>query len=173
MEGGPVTLSPHIRIGVIALGLSAMIDQAFKIWMIHGLDMAERGVIRLGPFMDLVMAWNPGISFGLLPQDSFAGQMVLLAVKIAAVIAISWWLMQAETRLTAVALGLIAGGAIGNGIDRALYGAVADFFFFHIRTETWVFNWYVFNLADVAIVAGVATLLYETVFGGGSAAKSP
>ena len=82
------------------------------------------------------------------------------------------WLSQAENRLTAVSLGLIIGGAIGNAIDRLAHGAVVDFALLHITTETYSFNWYVFNLADVAIVAGVAGLLYET-FLGGRAAKAP
>ncbi len=82
------------------------------------------------------------------------------------------WLARASSRLTAVALGLIIGGAVGNAIDRFAYGAVADFVLFHITTGNFSFNWYVFNLADVAIVAGVVGLLYETLFGG-SAAKAP
>jgi signal peptidase II len=71
-----------------------------------------------------------------------------------------------------VSLGLIVGGAIGNAIDRLAYGAVADFLLFHITTQSFDFNWYVFNLADVAIVAGVVGLLYETLVGPG-AAKAP
>jgi signal peptidase II len=89
------------------------------------------------------------------------------------VVVVLWaWLSQAENRLTAVSLGLIIGGAIGNAIDRLVHGAVVDFALLHITTETWAFNWYVFNLADVAIVAGVAGLLYETLLGG-RAAKAP
>ena len=71
-----------------------------------------------------------------------------------------------------MALGLIIGGAIGNAIDRVAYGAVADFVLLHATTETFDFKWYVFNIADVAIVAGVAVLLYETLVGTG-AAKAP
>ncbi len=75
-------------------------------------------------------------------------------------------------KLTALSLGLIIGGAIGNAIDRLAYGWVADFVLFHIETATWRFHWYVFNLADVAIVAGVIGLLYESLFSG-DAAKAP
>ena len=92
-----------------------------------------------------------------------AGQWVLLALKAAAVLLLWFWLAHAKDRLTALALGLIIGGAIGNAIDRLAYGWVADFVFFHISTATWRFNWYVFNLADVAIVAGVIGLLYESL----------
>jgi signal peptidase II len=83
------------------------------------------------------------------------------------------WLARAEQRLTAVALGLIIGGAIGNAIDRLAYGAVVDFVLFHITTPTFNFTWYVFNLADTAIVAGVIGLLYESFLGGGVPQKRP
>ena len=82
------------------------------------------------------------------------------------------WLARAESRLTAVCLGLIIGGAVGNAIDRLAYGAVVDFALLHLTTASCTFNWYVFNLADVAIVAGVAGLLYETLLGD-RAAKAP
>jgi signal peptidase II len=82
-------------------------------------------------------------------------------------VALLWiWLSRAPSRLTALALGLIIGGAIGNAIDRVAYGAVADFVLFHITTATWTFNWYVFNLADAGIVAGVVGLLYESTLSG-------
>jgi len=88
-------------------------------------------------------------------------------------VALLWiWLAKASSRLSAVALGLIIGGAVGNGIDRLAYGAVVDFVLLHMETATWRFNWYVFNLADVAIVAGVIGLLYESLVGG-SAPKAP
>ena len=63
----------------------------------------------------------------------------------------------------AVALGLIIGGAVGNAIDRLAHGAVVDFVLFHLTTESFQFNWYVFNLADAAIVAGVAGVLYDSL----------
>jgi signal peptidase II len=100
------------------------------------------------------------------------GQWILLGFKAAAVVLLWAWLSRAENRLTALSLGLIVGGALGNAIDRVAYGWVVDFVFFHVSGANWRFNWYVFNLADVAIVAGVAGLLYESVFGS-HAAKAP
>ena len=97
---------------------------------------------------------------------------MLLGFKAAAVVLLWLWLTRARDRLTALSLGLIIGGAIGNAIDRLAYGWVADFVFFHVSTATWRFNWYVFNLADVAIVAGVIGLLYESL-AGDRAAKAP
>jgi len=74
--------------------------------------------------------------------------------------------------MATVALGLIIGGAIGNAIDRIVYGAVVDFALFHLQIGENTFNWYVFNLADVAIVAGVIALLYDSLVGI-PAAKAP
>ena len=82
------------------------------------------------------------------------------------------WLGRAHSRLMAASLGLIIGGAVGNAIDRVTYGAVADFVLLYAETAAWRFNWYVFNLADVAIVAGVAGLLYDSLLRDG-AAKAP
>ncbi len=96
----------------------------------------------------------------------------LLAIKVAAVALLMVWLARAGSRLTAVSLGLIIGGAAGNAIDRLIHDGVADFVLFHITTSTIHFNWYVFNLADAAIVAGVAGLLYESALGD-RAAKVP
>ena len=128
--------------------------------------------MTLTPFLDLVLTWNKGISYGLFPQEGPFGQWALLALKAIAAVLLWIWLARATSRLTAVSLGLIIGGAIGNAIDRLAYGAVADFLLFHITTQSFDFNWYVFNLADVAIVGGVAGLLYETLVGPG-AAKAP
>jgi signal peptidase II len=172
--GIPVSLSwgPLTRLGLGAALASAAIDQALKLWLLFGLDLGSRGIVTLTPFLDLVLTWNRGISYGLFQQDGPLGQWALLALKAIAVILLWIWLARASSRLTAVALGLIIGGAVGNAIDRFAYGAVADFVLFHITTGNFSFKWYVFNLADAAIVAGVVGLLYETLLGG-SAAKAP
>ena len=114
-----------------------------------------------GLFFDFVLARNTGISYGLFQTQGPVGQWALLGLKAVAVLLLWLWLSRAPNRLTALSLGLIIGGAVGNAIDRLAYGWVADFVFFHVSTSNWRFNWYVFNLADVAIVAGVAGLLYE------------
>jgi len=128
--------------------------------------------VTLAPFLDLVLTWNTGISYGLFPQEGPVGQWVLLAVKALAVALLWIWLARVSSRLTALALGLIIGGALGNAIDRLAYGAVADFVLFHLTTGGFSFKWYVFNVADAAIVAGVLGLLYESLLGD-RAAKAP
>ena len=157
---------PLTRYGVIVALVICAIDQAMKLWLLNVFDLANRGIVHLTPFLDLVLTWNTGISYGLFPQESDFGRYVLLALKAGAVLVLWIWLARAESRLTALALGLIIGGAFGNAIDRLAYGAVADFVLFHITTPSFKFAWYGFNLADAAIVAGVIGLLSESLFGG-------
>jgi signal peptidase II len=147
-------------------------DQASKHWQLNVFDLARRGAVEVTPFFDQVLAWNIGISFGWLQNDGQAAQLALMAVKVLAVVALAIWMARSHTLLATIALGLIIGGAIGNGIDRLAYGAVVDFALFHIEIGGNTYNWYVFNLADVAIVAGVAALLYDS-FLGVPAAKAP
>jgi signal peptidase II len=163
---------PFTRDGVAAALLTALADQALKLWLLYSFELGKLGRVVILPFFDLVLVWNRGISYGWLAQDSAAGTWMLLGFKAVVVIVLWGWLSRAENRLTAISLGLIIGGAIGNAIDRLMHGAVVDYALLHITTETMALNWYVFNLADVAIVAGVAGLLYET-FLGGRAAKAP
>jgi signal peptidase II len=158
--------------GTLAAIVTLALDQATKYWLLNVLDIARRGTVRVTPFFDLVLALNTGISFGWLQDDSPAAQLALMLVKAAAVIALGIWMARSQTILATVALGLIIGGAIGNAIDRIVYGAVVDFALFHIEIAGKTYNWYVFNLADTAIVAGVAALLYDS-FIGIPAAKAP
>lgn len=162
---GPMLWGPLTRFGLAVAVAAAAIDQAAKLWLLFIFDLGARGIVTLTPFLDFVLTWNTGISYGLFRQEGPLGQWALLALKAIAVILLWIWLARASTRLTALSLGLIVGGAIGNAIDRYAYGAVADFVLFHVTTGSFSFKWYVFNLADVAIVAGVIGLLYETVMG--------
>ena len=161
-----------LRFGLAVAVVTCLLDQASKLYLLKVVDLAANGPIRFGPFFDFILTRNTGISYGLFQTEGAVGQWVLLAVKGLAVVLLGIWLARASNRLTALSLGLIIGGALGNAIDRLAYGWVADFVFFHITTATWRFDWYVFNLADVAIVAGVTGLLYESL-AGGHAAKAP
>jgi len=176
-QGGGVNLrqyisGPFTRFGLaVALG-AAVLDQASKLYLLFVYDL-EANPTRLGPFFDFVLTRNTGISYGLFQSEGALGQWLLLGFKAAAVVLLWVWLSRAADRLTALSFGLIIGGAVGNAIDRLSYGWVADFVFFHVSGVDWRFNWYVFNLADVAIVAGVVGLLYDSVFGGHSDADMP
>ena len=144
-------------LGLIFAAASFAIDQAFKWWMLHVFDIEARQPIALLPVFDIVLAWNRGISYGWLSGG--ASQGVLIAMALLVSVGLWVWLAGIARPLTAAAIGLILGGALANAFDRAVYGAVADFFSFHIGS----FDWYIFNLADVAIVAGVALLVYESL----------
>lgn len=160
---------PYSPLGLVVATLIAVIDQAHKAWMLYVYDIGAKQVVAVTPFFDLILTWNKGISYGLLPQDSPLGRLGLIAFAFVASLALIVWLARLTTPLAAVAVGLIIGGAIGNVIDRIAYGAVADFFALH----AFGFQWYIFNIADVAIVAGVIGLLYDSVFGGHKKAGNP
>ncbi len=161
-----------LKVGLIAAVVSLALDQAAKLWLLSVFDIASRGAVHLTPFFDLVLTWNKGISYGWFQTTSASGEMVLLGVKIAAVVGLLIWLARVQSALAATALGLIIGGAVGNAIDRLTFGAVMDFALFHVEIAGKNRDWYVFNLADVAIVAGVIGLLYDS-FVGTTAAKAP
>lgn len=126
-------------------------DQAHKAWMLGPFAIGDKGRVPVTPFFDLVMVWNRGVSYGLFTQDGETGRWFLIVLGLAGTALFSWWVWKSERLLPALSLGLIAGGALANVIDRIIFGAVADFFLFHAGA----FEWYVFNLADVWIVAGV------------------
>ncbi|HEY3777813.1 MAG TPA: signal peptidase II [Rhizomicrobium sp.] len=148
--------------GLTCAACALALDQATKLVLLYGfhfIEMAPGDRIPLLPFFDLVMVWNPGISYGLLPAHGILGTAVLAIFSIGAVAGLGWWLWNAGRRLLGVALGLVIGGALGNLIDRLIYGRVADFFHFYVHG----YDWYVFNIADCAITLGVVALLYEAL----------
>jgi signal peptidase II len=165
-------MSTLLRSGLIAAAAALLLDQASKLWLLNVFELGRRGAVTVTPFFDLVLAWNTGISYGWFQDTGPVGQAILLAFKVIAIIVLGIWMSKSGTRLAVIGLGLIIGGAIGNAIDRLAYGAVVDFALFHAEFGGKTYNWYVFNLADVAIVAGVAALLYDS-FVTPDAAKRP
>lgn len=154
-------------VAIVAL-IGLLIDQATKLWLLHVVDLGMTGPYRVLPVLDIVLVWNRGISYGLFQQDSDLGRWLLVCVTVAATLALWVWSTRVSDRFVALALALVIGGALGNGIDRLVYGAVVDFVHFHVGT----FSWYVFNLADVWIVSGVIGLLIDSFRPGpNSAAK--
>ena len=150
----------------LALGVAAVVvvlDQLVKLSLIAFMG-GQKPVLAVGPFLDLVMVWNRGVSFGLF-NSAAAGEIqrwVLVALSLGIVVALVLWLKRIGDRLLALAIGLVVGGALGNVLDRVRFGAVADFFYFHIGD----YYWPAFNLADSAIVVGVGILLYDSLFRG-------
>lgn len=161
---------PFSGLGLTVAVVTCTLDQAVKFWLLSALPQDAAPRIVVTPFLDFVLTFNPGISYGLFPQTGPIGPWALFAFKVAAVAFLWIWLARVAQRLTALSLGLVIGGAVGNAIDRLHWPGVLDFVFFHLDALN--FRWYVFNLADVAICAGVAGLLYESLRHTG-AAKGP
>jgi signal peptidase II len=149
-------------LGLIAGLLVLVADQASKWWVLNGLDLPDLRQVVLLPVLNLTMVWNRGVTFGLLNGLGSWGHVLLAGIALAVVVALGFWLRRAESRLVAVAIGAIAGGAIGNVIDRVRFGAVVDFIHAHVATPWGDYSWYVFNIADAAIVCGVAALILDS-----------
>lgn len=162
--------SSLLRGGLALAALTLVVDQIHKWYMLRILAIKLGEKIRVAPFFDWHYVLNEGISYGLLTQQSQLGQWLLAGFAVLASIAMAWWLARGvTTRLVAASVGLIMGGALSNAIDRLVLGGVADFFSLH----AFDFYWYVFNIADVAIVAGVIGLLYDSfILSRGDASKS-
>jgi len=165
-SGGNWFWGPVSGLGFLTMIIGLSVDQAHKWWMLLGYDIQSRGRVSVLPFLDLVYAKNTGISYGLL---SGTGPMLLIGFSMAVILIMGLWLAQNTTKLVAVGLGLIMGGALGNVVDRITMGGVADF----IQLHAFGFYWYVFNIADILIFVGVACLLYDVLIVSRKTAAKP
>ncbi|MFT4956315.1 MAG: signal peptidase II [Brevundimonas sp.] len=150
-----------IRLASVALALAAVgIDQLTKAWA-----RTLTAAIEVAPFLNLDLSFNRGVTFGLLSADSDMGRWLLVALTgaVAATVLVAAW--RTRRLPLALALGAVAGGAVGNIIDRVRQGAVTDFIDFYVGA----WRWPTFNLADAAIVCGVAVLFWLTARSGQSA----
>lgn len=150
-----------MRLAATFTVLVLALDQALKWAVVVGLDLAGlRHIEVLPPWFNLTMAWNRGVNFGLLADDSPWLRAALVAL---AVIVTAWvwrWVRREGARpRMQVALGFLAGGALGNAIDRITWGAVADFL--NVTCCGWVNPW-AFNLADIAIFIGAIGLILSS-----------
>ncbi len=158
---------PMSRFGLLVAAIVLVLDQASKAWILDGLRLHEVGRIELSPVFDLSFVRNYGVSFGMLQAESDAARwgLVLLSAVISCVF--FWWLRTADRRLTALSLGLVIGGAIGNVIDRVRFGYVVDFLDFQGLFFPWVFN-----VADAAITIGAGALILDFFLHGEARPKS-
>ena len=151
------------RLGLVAYLLAIVViglDQASKHWILDVFDLPLKTTVPVaGPF-HLTMVWNRGVSFGLFDSGSPWGPMLLAGLALLIIVVLIVWLARAGSRLSAVAIGMVLGGAVGNVIDRIRYGAVVDFLDFHALG----YHWPAFNVADSAISIGVGLLLYDGLF---------
>ena len=143
--------------GAWVTAMVLLADQLHKWVMLELVNIDARPPIEVMPFFNLVMVWNPGVSFGLFGDHEGERALFLILLALVIVVALAVWLWRCADGLIATALALVIGGALGNVIDRVRFGAVADFFDFH------AYGWHypAFNIADAAIFIGVCLLLYD------------
>ena len=154
--------------GVATASLAFALDQATKGWALADLMDPPR-IVPVTPFFDLALGRNRGVGFGLLSADHPAAPWLLSALALAVVAGLVVWAARDGRPWTAPSVGLVAGGALGNVADRLRHGAVTDFLDFHAAGH----HWPAFNLADAAIVAGVALLVAAGGRGGPAPAPNP
>lgn len=141
----------------IGLGV-LVVDQLSKLWILHGLKLPDLGSMPVFGPLKLTMVWNQGVSFGLFRGEADWVRWALCAFSLVVAVVLAVWARRAQRPLLAIALGLVMGGAIGNLIDRARLGSVADF----IDVQALHFPW-VFNVADSGISIGVILLLLDSL----------
>ncbi len=167
---GPIRLSP-LALGLWIAGLTLALDQLTKIVFMRIIGrslfvppetFASGPSTEILPFFSFTLVWNQGMSYGLLQTESAVGRFIYTAFALVILPLLGWWLARAKSLHVVIAVGLVIGGAIGNNlIDRVFYHAVVDFLHFHIGQ----YDWYVFNVADTAIVFGVLLLIYDAFWG--------
>lgn len=143
------------RLGFGVAAIVFTIDQLVKYWIINVIHLAERGSIEVLPFFRLTYVGNVGVSMGLFRANSDMARWFLVAVTALIAGAVAVWIMREKQRPDVLALGLVLGGALGNIVDRVRFGYVVDFLHFFWGEH----SFWVFNVADAAITAGVLLLL--------------
>jgi signal peptidase II len=159
-----------LRFGLILAAVVIVADQISKYLILEVMNFSPLGCLQmigpcgfleLSPIFDLRMVWNRGVSFGLLRADADLARWGLVVLSLVISGVFLWWLKDASRKLTAISLGLVVGGALGNVIDRIRFGAVADFLDFSMDGR--FFPW-VFNVADAAITVGAILLAADMLF---------
>lgn len=136
------------------------IDRLIKVFLLNFLQENQLNSFRLNNFFEVTLVWNKGVSYGLFPQQSYAGQLIIIFFSFIICVWIAKFITNSDIRYRSLTLILILAGASSNMIDRLIYGAVADFFHFEIAT----YSWYVFNIADIYIVSGLLILIYAFIY---------
>jgi len=158
-----------LRAGLFLAMLVLLLDQVTKLAIVEWLNPQAGRLQQCSPaegvaitgFLALVLVCNRGMSFGMLNSGDPLVPWILGGLSIAVAIGLVWWLARARRWMVILGLGLVLGGAVGNLVDRFLYGAVVDFVLLH--AGRW--HWPAFNLADSAITLGVIALLWDSLFG--------
>ncbi len=147
-----------MRLVLVTAAITFVVDQLSKWLVVHVMGLAQRlSIDVLPPVLNFRMAWNRGVNFGLFADDAATARWTLIAVALGIVLFVAVWLRRDPPgRLGLISGGLLIGGALGNVIDRLLYGAVADFL---NMSCCGLNNPFAFNVADIAIFAGAVGLV--------------
>jgi signal peptidase II len=166
-----------MRLGLLLAAVVALLDQLTK-WLIIEKVMRPEGVwetpfytptrIEIGPYLEIVMAWNRGVSIGIFSNDGMWNVVLLSGMSLLIVTLLVVWMRRAPEPMVRLALGLVVGGALGNVVDRIRFGAVADFIYLHWNEHYWP----AFNLADSAITVGACVLVLDSLFAGRQSSKN-
>ena len=149
----------HVQKGLALAAAVVAVDQLTKWWIVFTVMRPPR-VIEVTPFLNLVLGWNFGISFGMLNSIPALNNWLLPLVTVAITGGMVFWLFRENRRWTVIGLGLIIGGALGNLVDRLRFGAVADF----LDVHAFGYQWPAFNGADSAITVGAIVVILESLF---------
>ena len=147
----------NVGIGLLIATAIIALDQVSKVWLVD--YMNTHGQQAVTSFFNLVMVWNRGISFGMFAEKD--ARLFLIGMKLVISVLLLIWLARGQEKMLWLPLGMIIGGALGNVIDRVRWGAVADFFDFHLAGK----HWHAFNVADSAIVIGAGLGIAPFAFG--------
>ena len=134
-----------------------LIDFFSKYFLISYYDLGSKGRVYVTPFLDFILVLNPGISFGILSNGDNIQRWILSALSILVIFYLYYWSTKSPSKLTKISLFIMIGGALGNVFDRLIYGKVIDFISLHVFN----YYWYVFNIADIAIVLGGFIILID------------
>lgn len=147
--------------GLGMLFLIFLLDQISKYCILNIVNLPQKGSVPVIPFFNFTMVWNRAITFGMLGQFGSWGSVIFSVSAFVIAASLFIWMIRARKIWVIMSLGAIVGGALGNILDRLRFGAVVDFIHFHVAG----WSWYVFNVADGAIVCGVIILLMDAFFG--------
>ncbi len=140
--------------------LTSFYGTDFFNWYLNMPTPLDWGGVYMTPYFNLVMAWNTGVSFSMFSGQGAYMWAILIAVALVITSVFLYWLWHAKRHIHGVCYAFVIGGAIGNILDRARFGAVIDFLDFHI----YGYHWPAFNVADMAVVTGVSLLIIVSLF---------
>lgn len=149
-----------LAVGLFCAAIVFLVDQISKYWILFDFRLPEKGSVAICPGLNFTMVWNHAITFGMFGGAGAAGRIIFSVISLAIVAGLLTWIARTPRLLIAGLAGAITGGAVGNVLDRLRYGAVVDF----IHAHAFGWSWYVFNIADAAIVCSVAGLIVDSLY---------